>query len=188
MIEQVTDPKTGLQYAIVCCPQQRELYVSRFVVCTASVGIMHNSLRFNGHLAARHGHMLQQRQPYQQPPYKTALGITPAREGTESAESEESWLNEASSAAGAAASHHFTLLTPAAQTDRTKHLDVDPSSPLVHQLEAAILFHPPLSQHKVEAFERVGMGLENKVSVQRWRLDPAQRGHISDCGAAIQGC
>jgi len=138
IIEQVTDPKTGLQYAIVCCPQQRELYFSRFVVCTASIGIMHNSIKFQEQLARAHGDLLRGASPGQPiPPYQTELG----------------------------ASH------PA-----------DAS-----QLEAAILFHPPLSQRKVEAFERVGMGLENKVSVQRWRLDPAQRGHqrLWDCDSGL---
>ena len=121
IIEQATDPKTGLHYAIVCCPQQRELYVTRFVVCTASIGIMHNSIKFQKQLARDYTHLLRGASPGQPiPPYQTEL----------------------------VASH------PA-----------DPS-----QLEAAILFHPPLSRRKVEAFERVGMGLENKVRAQRKRL------------------
>ena len=72
IIEQATDQKTGLQYAIVCCPQQRELYFSRFVVCTASIGILHNSIKFQKQLARAHAHLLWGASPAQPvPSYQT---------------------------------------------------------------------------------------------------------------------
>jgi len=139
----------------VYCSNQRLLVACRFVVCTASIGIMHNSLRFSSNLAARHGHLLQQRQPFQHQPYRTALKMVPQNEEKESAESAEG--------ADPAAAAIPTLLAPMAEVGAASHLDIDVSSPLAHQLEAAILFQPPLSQRKVEALERIGMGLENKV-------------------------
>ena len=122
---------------LICyCPNQREMYVSRFVVCTPSVGIMHNSLQFDMHMQQRHGHLLQQ-QPCQLQSYDTLLKRKPkeeAKKGTsDDMDGELADLSSSLSSASIA------------------------SEPAAHQLRASILFAPPLSQTKVRGFSELAM-------------------------------
>jgi hypothetical protein len=114
LVVQTTDVH-GAPCAMIFCPEQQEVYVAHFVVCTASLGILQNSVRYCPQLSAQHHELL-------------------ARLGLE-----------------AQASY-------AAVSQRGP-----PTPPQAHQLQASMLFYPPLSDPLAEAIESLGMGCENKA-------------------------
>jgi len=132
-------------YGLVLVPLQRVAVACRFVVSTASVGILQNSLRFDDELAQRHGHLLQH------PPERPHAYTTNLKGSTSPNLGHTVGVNRSASSSRAAA----TSASPASSAP----LPV----PLVRDLQAAMLFHPPLSLRTVEAVERLGMGLENKI-------------------------
>lgn len=117
---------------LVLCyvPARQEVYVSHFVVSTASIGIMQASIQHNVELATKQASRLLKPAELQQTPYKLPT--------------------HAASAAAGEGSSSFALSSD--WSDK--------------QLEAALVFVPPLSDDKVEAFSRMGMGCENKVILQ----------------------
>jgi hypothetical protein len=132
-------------YALVLVPLQRVAVACRFVVSTASVGILQNSLRFDDELTQRHAHLLQQ------PPERPHTYTTSLKRSTLLDLGHIAGANRSASSSGAAAAG----ASPAASAS--------PPAPLVRDLQAAMLFHPPLSPRTVEAVERLGMGVENKI-------------------------
>ena len=175
-------------FALLYCPSQRLMVASRFVVCTASLGILQNSLRFDAELAQRHAHLLQQ-QPHHARPYDTALKQQGARGGNAKAEAtpamssagDEAKLSEdaLSTAASAAATSIATSSSSCLVSTSAPSLSLTASPPLAsassvvapeplfHQLQAAILFHPPLSPTKVTAIERMGMVMSTQAETER---------------------
>ena len=114
LVVQTTDAN-GTPCTMIFCPEQQEVYVAHFMVCTASLGILQNSVRYCAQLSAQHHELL------------TCLGL----------EAQGSY---------AAVSQRESSPPPQA-----------------HQLQASMLFYPPLSDPLAEAIESLGMGCENKA-------------------------
>jgi len=147
-------------YALIYCPEQHLLVVALFVVCTASVGIMHQSIEQQHALADEYAHLMSSTK-------KRCDSITVKAE-----------ISDASSNV-AVVKREATMVKPEASTasmsdigdtitnsdeqcsalTSTPSLPSSPSSPT-----ASILFSPPLSTGVQDAFKKyLGMGLENKV-------------------------
>lgn len=127
-----TERADGALPLVVCyVPDRQEVYVSHFVVSTASVGIMQASIQRNVELAAKGANQLGKVAELWQRSYRLPTDRTSAASGGSSSTSSAS-----------------------------------PREWSENQLKAALVFVPPLSDLKVEAFSRMGMGCENKVIMQ----------------------
>lgn len=168
-------PSVPSSYALIYCPNQRVIVAARFVVVTASIGILQSSLKYESQLAQRHFHLLQPEAQRRRGAVKTvpqarshsaratSTDVATSAAASAASRSEKSELAAAAAAAGASALAPHPAYPPAFPFAPAP----DIPGPHIYQLEAGILFEPPLSPLVREAIEKRGMGLENKVRAAR---------------------
>lgn len=168
-------------YALISCPNQRVIVAARFVVITASIGILQSSIRFESQLAQRHAQLLQPDAQRRREAAKTETLKQPRRARAASMDfvasaaasvvsSADEKNSESNGAAAAAAVASASASSNAVVAPCPAYLPAFPfipppdiPGPQIYQLEAGILFEPQLSDSVREAVETRGMGLENKV-------------------------
>jgi hypothetical protein len=138
IIEQPPMVGAHAPFALVHCPDQDLVILTRYVITTPSIGLIHSSIQHKDHLRSTLGNRLQPKPKLEQ---EKLVDFEPTT---------------------TASLLPVTYTTKPANQATIHHAASGSSERLVTEREAAILFDPPLSSTKREQFLARGMGLENK--------------------------